>query len=205
MQIALIDNGTVDIPGYYGAGPELTYRPERITAHWQPNFDDDDVVLVPNGANHVALYEARHALENFLARGGALLCFCGFFTPWLPGNQWRHDINAPLNEVRYELVHDELGLFEGVDPDSLCCDTHGIRGGWACGTIATAHHSSVVLRDNFERVLVIGDRLSTPGLIIATASGPLWDAAPRTPADGARRVYRNMLRACRTHLEMPHD
>jgi hypothetical protein len=51
---------------------------------------------------------------------------------------------------------------------------------------------------------MIADRLSSAGLIIATASGPLFDDAPRQPACGARRVYRNILRACRAQLDARH-
>lgn len=204
MNIALVDNGVFGLDQYYVAAPGVRYRHVRVTARWRPDFGDDDVVLVPNGADHVALFEARHALAGVLARGGVVLCFCGFFTPWLPGNQWRHDIGAPLATLRYELAHDPLGLFDEVAPESLCVDAHGIRGGWACGAIDTAHEASVVLRDNVGRVLMVADRCSTRGLIIATASGPLWDDAPTLPAEGARRVYRNVLRACRAQLEKRH-
>lgn len=204
MRIALIDNGVAGLGDYYVAGPGIEYRRERITARWQPDFSADDVLLAPNGTDHVALYEARNAVHALLARGGAVLCFCGFFTPWLPGSQWRHDIGAPLGALRYALRHDALALFEGVEPEALCQDAHGIRGGWACGTIVTAHPTSVVLVDNFARVLMIADQRTTPGLIIATASGPVWDEAPTRAASGVRHLYRNILRACQRHLETRH-
>lgn len=205
MQIALIHSGVAGTEQYYRGDAEHRYRCERIGADWQPCFDEDDVVLVPNGANHVALYEARAHLHHFLARGGALLCFCGFFTPWLPGNQWRHDIGRDLRQLRYRVVADDLQLFEGVEAEELCSDAHGIRGGWACGDIQTHHADSVVLMDNYQRTLLVADRRSTPGLIIATASGPLGDDAPDGAAHGARRLYRNILRACRAHHEAHHD
>lgn len=204
MRIALIDNGVAGLGDYYAASPGIEYRRERITARWQPDFGADDVILAPNGTDHVALHEARDAVQALLARGGAVLCFCGFFTPWLPGSQWRHDLGARLDALRYELRHDPLALFEDVDPESLCRDEHGIRGGWACGTISTAHASSVVLVDNFARVIMIADQRTTRGLIIATASGPLWDEAPTRAASGPRRLYRNVLRACQRHLETRH-
>ncbi len=205
MQIALIDSGVAGTEQWYVGDSTHHYRCERISAHWQPSFDKDDVVLVPNGANHVALYEQRAQLHDFLARGGVVLCFCGFFTPWLPGNQWRHDIGRDLRQLRYDVVSDEFGLFEGVEAEELCSDTHGIRGGWACGDIQSHYADSVVLMDNFQRRLLIADRRSTAGLIIATASGPLGDDAPDAAAHGARRLYRNILRACRAHREAIHD
>ena len=203
MHIALIHSGVTGTEQCYRGDAALRYRRERITADWQPCFDNDDVVLVPNGANHVALYEARARLHAFLERGGALLCFCGFFTPWLPGNQWRHDIGRDLRQLRYRVLRDELQLFDGVDAEELCVDSHGIRGGWACGDIVTQHSDSVVMTDNYQRTLLVADRRSTGGLIIATASGPLSDDTPQAPAHGARRLYRNILRACRDHRDGP--
>ena len=205
MRIALVHSGVAGTEHAYRGDVTHHYRLEHISANWQPCFDHDDVVLVPNGANHVALYEARAHLHKFLARGGALLCFCGFFTPWLPGYYWQHSIGHDLRKLRYRVVNDELNLFEGVDVEKICRDEHGIRGGWACGDIQTNYAASVVLVDNYERTLVVADRRSTAGLIIATASGPLSDDAPHNPADGTRRLYRNILRACRAHGEAQHD
>lgn len=88
MQIALIHSAVTGAEQFYQGDGTLHYRPERITAGWQPCIDDDDVGLVPNDANHVVLYEARARLHRFLERGGVLLLrFCGFFTPGLAGNQ----------------------------------------------------------------------------------------------------------------------
>ena len=70
MQIALIHSGVTGTEQFYQGDRTLHYRSERITAGWQPCFDAGDVVLVPNGANHVALYEARARLHRFLERGG---------------------------------------------------------------------------------------------------------------------------------------
>jgi hypothetical protein len=59
----------------------------------------------------------------------------------------------------------------------------------------------VVLRDNFQRALMVAEQRRHAGLVIATASGPLFDDQGGTAARGARRVYRNVLRACRNHHE----
>ena len=110
----------------------------------------------------------------------------------------------PLRDLRYRLERDDLCLFEGVEAEELCVDAHGLRGGWACGEILGADQQSTVLRDNHARVLMVADHKTRCGLIIATASGPLFDDRPDAPASGARRVYRNILRACRAHHEARH-
>lgn len=204
LNIALIDSGVEGTARYFGESTTVRLRVERISAQWQPDFSGDDLVIAPNGTNHVALYEARAAIRAHLDRGGVLACFCGFFTPWIPGNVWVHDNSQALRDVRYRIVNDDLGLFEGVTADELAVESHGISGWWACGHIRTAHADSVVLTDNFKRVLVIADARSTPGLIIATASGPLADPQPSAPATGPRRLYRNILKAAQAHLENRH-
>lgn len=204
MIVALIHSGIAGTEAWFQERDDVRYRIERIRDRWLPDFSRDEMILVPNGANHVALYEARAAIHAFLARGGVLVCCCGFFTPWIPGNGWRHDNSKPLRDVRYALVRDDLRLFEGVNIDDLTFESHGISGWWACGEITTAHADSVVLVDNWQRVLMVADRRSTPGLIVATASGPLYDSGPESLGHGPRLLYRNILRAAGAHLETGH-
>jgi hypothetical protein len=205
LNAALIDSGVTGGVSYFADGPQVRYRVERITLDWQPDFTDDDLLIVPNGANHVALYEARAAIAAFLQRGGVLFCFCGNFTPWIPGSSWAHDNRHPLRELRYEIALDPLGLMRGVDPEALCRNAHDIRGWWACGEILAEHPGAVVLRDNFGRSLMIADRDSSPGLIITTASGPLGDADPASPATSiTTALYRNLIGAAQHHREHVH-
>ena len=201
LNAALVHSGVVGTEHWFVDSADIRYRIERITDPWRPNFAHDDLIIVPNGANHVALYEARTAIAGVLARGAVLACFCGFFTPWIPGSTWRHDNSKPLRATRYHLRQDPLGLFDGVAVDDLTFEAHGISGWWACGEILTTHADSIVLVDNWDRVLLIADQHSTPGLIIATASGPLGDDSPATVAQGPRLLYRNILRAARKHLD----
>lgn len=205
LNIALIDNGVEGATAYFGAGPGVVYRRERITAHWRPDFSNDDLIIAPNGTDHVALYEARAAVHAQLDRGGMLACFCGFFTPWIPGNVWRHDNRHPLKAVRYEAGADRHGLLDGVDIGQLSVEPHGISGWWACGEILTADPASVLLRDNFGRVVMVADDVSSRGLIVATASGPLGDADPTAPSCGTARLYRNIIRAAIARQEQCHD
>jgi len=204
LNVALIDSGVYGTTQYFAETPEVRYRIERIRNHWQPDFSADDLVVVPNGANHVALYEVRGSIRTFLDRGGTLACFCGFFTPWIPGNQWVHDNRQPLKAVRYRARSDPLGLLEGVDIDQLTFESHGISGWWACGEIITDHPDSVLLEDNFGRVIMVADTTSTLGLIIATASGPLGDPDPSAPSQGIAKLYRNIIRAATAPKESSH-
>lgn len=205
LSIAVVDNGIHGLHRYFVDSPSRRYRFEPIGPDWSPSFAED-VVLVPNGSDHLSLYRARHSIDAVLNRGGAVLCFCGCYLPWLPGTTWRHDNTRPNREVRYHVVDDPLDLMAGIDPQRLSTDSNGISGGWACGELVTAHPQSVVLADTWDRAVLIADTRSTPGCIIATASGPLGDSSP-SPAsagDGAHRLYRNIIAAVSRHLESRH-
>ncbi len=205
LQAALIDNGVYGTQDYFTDTAQICYRRERVLGDWKPDFSNDDVVVAPNGTDHVALYRARTAIAAVLARGGAVVNLCGCFTPWLPGTVWVHDNSHSNREVRYNIVADPLGLMNGVDPLRLSTESHGISGWWACGYLKTNHSESIVLVDTWQRPVLIADIRSTPGLIIATASGPLGDPDPRVPAgDGPLRLYRNFLRALEAHKENYH-
>jgi len=117
---------------------------------------------------------------------------------------WVHDNTRPLREVRYRMINDPLDLMNGVELDQLTFESHGISGWWACGHIQTAHPESIVLADNFDRVVMIADTRSTQGLIVTTASGPLGDWDPNTPSSGLQRLYRNIIRAASTRQEQLH-
>lgn len=205
LDVILIDNGVHGLRDYFVDGAAVRYRPARIGGQWPPDLAGADLVIAPNGTDHVALHAAREAVAAHLQGGGALACFCGFFTPWIPGNRWVHDTGRPLNELEYHAVDDRLGLLDGIDLERFAAGRHGIRGGWACGRIETDHAESVLLRDSHHRVIMVADTRSTAGLIVATASGPLGDAAPDQPlpADGGdpTRLYRNLLNVVRQRKE----
>ncbi|WP_293373940.1 hypothetical protein [Nevskia sp.] len=204
LDVILIDNGVHGLRDFFVDGAGQRYRQARIGRHWQPDFSGADLVIAPNGTDHVALHEARAAVADYLDEGGVLACFCGFFTPWIPGNRWIHDVGRPLDALTFDCVEDRLGLLDGVDLERFAAGRHGIRGGWACGRIETAHAQSVVLRDSHGRVVMVADMQSTAGLIVATASGPLGDGAPDQPvgdSDDLSRIYRNLLNVVRQRKE----
>ena len=205
LRAAVVDNGIHGLRSLFVSSPEVRFRFECITGDWRPDFSGDDVVIVHNGSNHVALYDARAAIRTVLDRGAAVLCFCGCFTPWLPGTCWVHDNTRPNRELDYHVVDDPMGLMLGVDPARLSTESHGIRGWWACGELITAQPQSVVLADQWKRAALVADTSSTPGLIIATASGPLGQSDPSAPDDdGPRRLFRNIIRAVARHREVQH-
>lgn len=204
---AVIVNNAGPGPGarqYFADSPVVRYRVEDIAGHWTPDFSGDDLIIVPNGADHVAMYGVRDRIRDFLDAGGAVFCFCGFFTPWLPGNDWVHDNTHASKDVRYRRVNDPLGVLKGVDIDKLIFEEHGISGWWACGYIRTAYADSVVLEDTWGRPVMVADQRSTPGLIVATASGPLGDQAPSEPSDGLAGLYRNCVAAVAARKERQH-
>ena len=204
LQVAVVDNGIHGLRDRFVDSVAVSYRFEPITRGWSPRFAED-VVIVPNGSDHLSLYRARHAIEAVLERGGAVLCFCGCYTPWLPGTHWRHDNTRPNREVRYQIARDPLNLMDGVDPHRLSTDSHGINGWWACGELITVDPQSVVLVDTWNRAVLVADTRSTPGLIVATASGPLGDGTSDAPDDdGTRRLYRNLMRVVSHQLESAH-
>ncbi|MDA3914074.1 hypothetical protein [Oleiagrimonas sp.] len=204
LQAAVVDNGITGLGDHFAENPDVHYRFERVVPGWQPTFDED-LVIVPNGADHVALLQARDAIRVVLDRGGVVMNFCGCFTPWLPGTTWVHDSAHPNREMRYHVVDDPLGLMHGVDPARLSTESHGIRGWWACGGLVTRYPDQVVLADPWQRAVLVADRRSTPGLIMATASGPLVHPDPDAAEDqGPRTLYRNMLRVAARQLESGH-
>lgn len=199
LQIAVIDNGVHGATSYFADtdidGVAVRHRRERVVANWQPDFSADDVVLVPNGSDHVAMQAIAPTIARFLQGGGTVLCFCGFFLPWIPGHRWQQDNSKPLHNVVYQLINDPLGLCRGVDIEALSCNQHGIHGWWACGEIISERDDSCVLRDNFGRTVLIADHTSSAGLVIATASGPVGDLDPSAQASATQQLYRNCLRA----------
>lgn len=127
LQVAVVDNGIHGLRDDFIDSGAVRYRFEPITPDWRPDFPEG-VVIVPNGSDHVAMYRARRSIEVVLARGGAVLCFCGCYTLWLPGTVWVHDNTRANRDVRYRVVNDPLGLMDGVDPACLSTEAHGISG-----------------------------------------------------------------------------
>lgn len=177
--------------------PEIEFGVAQVGPHFDPDLSNYDVLIAPNGTDHVALYRIKDKIRAFLDRGGAVCCFCGWFTDWIPGNRWIHDNSHPTREHRHILGDDPHDLMHGVDLARLDHNRHGISGWWACGYIEPANGANVLIKDPWERALVIYDDVTTPGAIYATASGPIGDYT-RYEAKGSpiSVMYENLL----THL-----
>jgi len=159
-----------------------------------------DLLIVPNGADHVAMYRAREEVAKFLEAGKVVFCFCGWFTNWLPGNRWIHDNSKATKDMRHRACEDSLGVLEEVDLAALDFNKHGISGWWACGYIESQYRESVVIEDSWGRALLVADRDSTPGLMLLTASGPVGDYSRGRTKSVVSQIYRNMLAIAKRHL-----
>lgn len=187
LHAVVIDSGVTGTQDRFVDSEDIRYRFEPVTADWSPRFSER-LVIAPNGSNQLALYHAREAILDVLAKGGIVLSFCGCFMPWLPGTRWVHD-NAHANrEIRYNAVNDPLDLLHDVDVSRLATNAHGISGWWACGGLRTRHADQIVLADTWGRAVLVADHRSSAGIVVATASGPLCDDRPYEADDGGPRT-----------------
>lgn len=193
LRAIVISNG-IGAAEAYKTTDEIQYDVVEITPGFDPDFDGYDVLLVPNGSDHVAMLRLRDKVSAFLDEGGVLFCFCGWFTDWIPGNRWVHDASKATRNVRHFVKTDRHGFLDGVNIAKLDHNRHGISGWWACGYIEPAPGADVVLADTWDRALIILDERTTPGVILATASGPLGDFARYGDTEGLSRIYKNVLR-----------
>lgn len=153
----------------------VDYNFQEVTADFRLDLTGADLLIVPNGSDHVAMLGVRDQVRAFLDAGGAVFCFDGWFTDWLPGHRWRHDNSQATRDIRYRVATDRHGLFDGIDLDPFIFH-HGISGWWACGFIEPAAGADVLLEDTWGRAMVVLDETTTPGLLALTASGPLAGA-----------------------------
>lgn len=192
MKALVIDNGT----GAAAAYPDregLTFDVARTGPDFAPVLDACDLLVVPNGADHVAMHAIRDDVRRFLARGGALFCFCGWFLDWIPGHRWVHDNSHPTREMRHFAGDDPLGLLRGVDLKGFDFNRHGISGWWACGYIETPAGAHVVIRDTWGRTVAVADDATTGGFLFLTASGPVGDYSRYGDTGPVGQLYNNLL------------
>lgn len=193
----IISNGTGNITPY------LEHQPDKLSfvvAETGPDFslqlDGIDVLLVPNGSDHVALGRAAATVRAFLDRGGMLLCFDGWVSSWVPGHTWVMDNRQRTVDTRYAIRTDRLGIMDGVDVDALTF-RHGISGWWACGYIDSPAGADVVLDDQLGRAVIAIDTVTTNGIMVLTASGPVGPSVRRSEPDASAlaldRLYNNLV------------
>ncbi|SDX63931.1 hypothetical protein [Hymenobacter psychrophilus] len=194
LQALLISNGLQGLEKYYVSNELVQYTICPVTRDFAPDLTPYDLLVVPNGSDHVAMLKIKEQVRAFLAAGKALMCCDGFFTAWVPGNQWVMDNSRRTLDLRYTPGPDAHGLLENLDLDELNF-SHGMSGWWSCGYIQAAPGAEVLLADTWQRPIVVLDEVSTPGRMLLTASGPLADVTYAGKSETALVVmYRNFLR-----------
>lgn len=194
LNALLVSNHIAGLTDYYVSNELVTYTVAGITKDFNPDLTSYALLVVPNGSDHVAMLKIRDKVRAFLDRGGALVCADGWFTNWVPGNQWVMDNSKRTMDIRYVLKTDRHNLFDGVNVDELTF-SHGMSGWWACGYIEAADGADVLLEDTWQRPMVVLDEVSTNGTMLLTASGPLADVTFAGDREVALvKLYRNFLR-----------
>lgn len=200
LQALLISNGIVGLDQWFVSGDLVRYTVCHVTRDFAPDLMGYDLLLVPNGSDHVAMLKIKDQVRAFLDAGKALVCADGWFTAWVPGNQWVMDNAHRTQDVRYFVDSDRHGLLHGLALDELNF-SHGMSGWWACGYIQAAPGAEVVLHDTWQRPIVVLDETTTRGRMLLTASGPLADVTHAGQSDSALvTLYRNFLHLLLTHL-----
>ncbi|CCH54123.1 hypothetical protein BN8_03267 [Fibrisoma limi BUZ 3] len=190
----LISNNIAGLDEYYVSNELVQYTVCRITKDFDPDLTPYDLLVVPNGSDHVAMLKIKDKVRAFLDAGKALICSDGWFTDWVPGNQWVMDNSKRTIDIRYHLKTDRYGLFSDVDLNELTF-SHGMSGWWACGYIRAADGADVVVEDTWQRPIIVLDEVSTNGIMLLTASGPLADVTfSGDREDALVKLYRNFLR-----------
>ena len=193
LHALLISNGIAGLENYYVSNELVHYTTGLITKDFNPDLTPYDLLVVPNGSDHVAMLKIKEQVRAFLDAGKALVCCDGFFTAWVPGNQWVMDNAHRTQDVRYLPGPDHYGLLRNLDLDELNF-SHGMSGWWACGYLQAAPGAEVLLADPWQRPVVVLDEVSTNGRMLLTASGPLADVtSPGQPDSALVALYRNFL------------
>lgn len=202
MKGLLISNGIEGLRSLFQDNAYVQFDVVQTGKDFQLDLAGYDLLLAPNGTDHVALYRAREAVHAFLQRGGTLLCFDGWFTDWVPGNRWVMDNTKKSIDMRYLPGEDPYSWHSQFSLEDLNY-SHGISGWWSCGYIEPAPGAHVLIQDTWGRALMVLDEQSTSGRIVLTASGPLADASYATTDDPA--PYKAMSDLYLTILKWAHQ
>lgn len=170
----VISNNIEGLENYYQSSEKVAYTIFHISKDFNPDLSAYDLLVVPNGSDHVAMLKIKEKVKNFLNDGKALICCDGWFTNWVPGNQWIMDNSKKSIDVRYFIKDDPYHFFKGLDVNEFIF-SHGISGYWACGYINASSGAHIILEDTWQRPIIVLDETSTKGIIFLTASGPLAD------------------------------
>ncbi|MFC4262894.1 hypothetical protein ACFOWM_08405 [Ferruginibacter yonginensis] len=204
LQALVISNNIFGIEGYYQSNTVIQYHFYKVTKNFQPNLQAYDVLVVPNGCDNVAMLTIKDDVQTFLNSGKALICCDGWFTNWVPGNQWRMDISKKTIDVRYFVKDDPYQLFNDLDVNEFIF-SNGMSGYWACGYIDAAAGAHVVLEDTWQRPIIVVDDVTTNGIMFLTASGPLGDInKPYNECNSIDKLYKNFINKLTTIKNLQH-
>lgn len=196
LRATVIGNGVAGFGGGFevlDSDSDIAVETQEVGPGFKLFIEGYDLIIVPNGSDHVAMHRNAAMVRRHLDRGGALFCFDGWVTPWIPGNAWVMDNSKPSREMRYRTAAPGHPLLEGVDLEALST-YHGVQGWWACGYIDPAPGAEVLLEDSWGRAVLVLDAATTPGTMALTASGPLGEWKCESPTGVAvSRLYRNLI------------
>ncbi|MEO7530059.1 MAG: hypothetical protein ABIS69_01570 [Sediminibacterium sp.] len=174
IQAMVINTGARGVKHSYLSTPDIEFTHIYIAKDFDVNLDGYDLLFLPNGSDHLALYTIRHRISDFLAKGGMLFNFSGWFMNYIPGSQWVMSTDIKSIDVRYYANTDRYGLLKDVAIDQLIY-RNGISGWWACGYIETNPNADIVLKDTLGRGIIILDEHTTNGTIVCVSGGPVTD------------------------------
>ncbi len=198
VHAAVISNQIVGLDDYFQSNPQVAYTFLPVDGRTDHDFLPYDLLVVPNGTDQIAVARLRPRIDEFLAAGKTVFCFDGWFTDWVPGNQWVMDNTKKTIDIRYAVKTDRRGLFDGLPVEDFTF-MHGISGWWACGYIQPAPAADVVLEDTWGRAIVVLDETSTNGKLFLTASAPLGDSSYALTDDEA--LYASLAKLYRRAVE----
>ncbi len=202
LKAAIISNGIEGLDHLYQSNEKVNYQILEVTRNFNPDLASYDLLIAPNGTDHVALFRIRDKVADFLAAGKTLFCFDGWFTDWIPGNRWIMDNSKKTIDVRYKIKDDPYGISRHFHIADLNF-SHGISGWWACGYIEPAPGAKVLIEDTWGRPLVVVDETTTNGLMVLSASGPLADLSYATTDDD--KAYQAMSDLYRAILQLAQN
>lgn len=174
IKAAVVSNGIEGLREYFVSSEVIHYSFLEITKEFNPDLDAFNLLIVPNGSDHIAMFKIKDKVAVFLEKGNTIFCFDGWFTNWLPNNQWIMSNDMKSIDQRYSVKSDSHNLLKNVNIDDLIYNNN-ISGWWSCGYIETTIDAEVILQDSWQRPVVVFDEKSTNGTIFLTASGPLGD------------------------------
>lgn len=198
LKAVVISNAIEGIEQMFRSNQNISYTLCEVTANFNPDFSGYDILIVPNGSDNIALFKIKEKIHAFLNEGKMLFCFDGWFTSWVPGNQWKMDNACKTIDIRYHIVDDTYHLFDGIDLNHFIF-SHGISGWWACGHIESNEKATILLADTWNRPIIVIDEASTKGFMFLTASGPMADMLFGTNDEGQDawfeigKFYQNLI------------